>query len=153
MTIKELIEQEILRQGYTILRWTETLKDGWGIEVVKEGRYTTFFVDEIVGEILERELQQPSFSPGQKTLLYWLTGPPTQVAGPFFAPNTPYAKFLLTRAGRICTRYFPKIKRPGRASPDRSLIHMLDFRLLARPATDREKGPAHLTFKKFYVII
>ena len=57
MTIKELIEQEILRQGYTILRWTETLKDGWGIEVVKEGRYTTFFVDEIVGEILERELQ------------------------------------------------------------------------------------------------
>jgi hypothetical protein len=55
--MKELIEQEILRQGYTILRWRETLKDGWGIEVVKEGRYTTFFVDEIVGEILERELQ------------------------------------------------------------------------------------------------
>jgi hypothetical protein len=55
--MKELIEQEILRQGYTILRWRETLKDGWGIEVVKEGHYTTFFVDEIVGEILERELQ------------------------------------------------------------------------------------------------
>lgn len=55
--MKELIEQEILRQGYTILRWKETLKDGWGIEVVKEGRYTTFFVDEIVGEMLERELR------------------------------------------------------------------------------------------------
>lgn len=54
--MKELIEQEILRQGYTILRWNETLKDGWGIEVVKNGHYTTFFADEIVGEILEREL-------------------------------------------------------------------------------------------------
>ena len=55
--MKELIEQEILRQGYTILRWKETLKDGWGIEVVKEGRYTTFFFDLIVGEMLERELR------------------------------------------------------------------------------------------------
>lgn len=55
--MKKLIEQEILRQGYTILRWKETLKDGWGIEVIKGGRYATFFVDEIVGEILERELR------------------------------------------------------------------------------------------------
>lgn len=55
--MKELIEQEILRQGYTILRWKDTLKYGWSIEVEKDGRYTTFFVDEIVGEILERELQ------------------------------------------------------------------------------------------------
>ena len=54
--MRELIEQEILWQGYTILRWHETLKYGWGIEVVKEGRYTTIFVDEIVGEILEKEL-------------------------------------------------------------------------------------------------
>ena len=55
--MKELIEQEILRQGYTILRWKETLKDGWGIEVVKDERYSTIFVDEIVGEMLERELR------------------------------------------------------------------------------------------------
>ena len=55
--MKELIEQEILRQGYTILRWHETLKNGWGIEVAKDGRYTTLFVDEIVGDILERELR------------------------------------------------------------------------------------------------
>lgn len=55
--MKELIEQEILQQGYTILRWTETLKDGFGVEVVKGEHYTTLFVDEIVGEILERELK------------------------------------------------------------------------------------------------
>lgn len=55
--MKKLIEQEILRRGYTILQWHETLKDGWGIEVVKDGRYTTFFVDEIIGEMLERELR------------------------------------------------------------------------------------------------
>ena len=55
--MKKLIEQEILRQGYTILRWKDTLKDGWGIEVVKKGRYTTLFVYEIVGEMLERELR------------------------------------------------------------------------------------------------
>ncbi len=56
--MKELIEQEILRQGYTILRWKETLKDGWGVEVVKgELLYTTLFVDEIVSEMLERELR------------------------------------------------------------------------------------------------
>ena len=55
--MKELIEKEILQQGYTILRWKDTLKQGWGIEVVKNGRYTTLFVDEIVGEILERELR------------------------------------------------------------------------------------------------
>lgn len=54
--MKKLIEQEILRQGYTILRWKETLKDGWGIEVVKDGRYTILFVGEIIGDILEREL-------------------------------------------------------------------------------------------------
>lgn len=55
--MKELIEQEILKEGYTILQWKETLKDGWGIEVVKEGHYTILLVDEIVGEILERELR------------------------------------------------------------------------------------------------
>ena len=56
--MKEVIEQEILRQGYTIVRWKETLAYGWGIEVVKDGLlYTTLFVDDIVGEILERELR------------------------------------------------------------------------------------------------
>ena len=55
--MKELIEQEILRQGYTILRWKETLKNGWAIEVEKDGYYAILFVDEIVGEILERELR------------------------------------------------------------------------------------------------
>ena len=55
--MKELIEQEILRQGYTILRWKDTLKNGWGIEVEKDGRYTILFADEIMYEILERELR------------------------------------------------------------------------------------------------
>lgn len=55
--MKELIEQELLKRGYTILRWNKTLKDGWGIEVVKEERYTIFFVDEIVDDILDRELR------------------------------------------------------------------------------------------------
>jgi len=55
--MKELIEQEILRQGYTILRWKDTLKYGWSIEVEKDGRYTTFFADEIMYEILEKELR------------------------------------------------------------------------------------------------
>lgn len=55
--MKELIEQEILRQGYTILQWKDTLKYGWGIAVVKDGLHTVIFVDEIVGEILERELR------------------------------------------------------------------------------------------------
>lgn len=56
--MKEVIEQEILRQGYTILRWKKTLKDGWAIEVVKrELLHTTLFVDEIVSEMLERELR------------------------------------------------------------------------------------------------
>ena len=54
--MRELIEQELLKKGYTILRWNKTLKDGWGIEVVKEGHYTIFFVDEVVDWILEREL-------------------------------------------------------------------------------------------------
>lgn len=54
--MKELIEQELLQQGYTILRWKENPAFGWGIEVVKGGKYTTIFVDEIVGEMLEREL-------------------------------------------------------------------------------------------------
>jgi hypothetical protein len=55
--MKELIEKEILRQGYTILRWKDTLKHGWGVEVEKDGRYTTLFADEVMYEILERELR------------------------------------------------------------------------------------------------
>ena len=55
--LKELIEQEILRQGYTILRWKETLKDGWGVQVEKDGFYTTLFADEVMYDILKRELR------------------------------------------------------------------------------------------------
>ena len=55
--MKELIEQEILRQGYTILRWKDTLKYGWGVEVKKDDFYTILYADEIVYEILERELR------------------------------------------------------------------------------------------------
>lgn len=54
--MKELIEQEILRQGYTILRWKETLKYGWGVEVEKNGFHTTLFAEEIMYDILAREL-------------------------------------------------------------------------------------------------
>ena len=55
--MKELIEQEILRQGYTILQWKETLKNGWGVEVERNGFYTTLFADEVMYEILGRELR------------------------------------------------------------------------------------------------
>lgn len=58
--MKELIEQEVLRQGYTIIQWEDPLKYGWGIwgiAVVKDGFHTVLFVDEIVSKILERELR------------------------------------------------------------------------------------------------
>ena len=40
--MKDLIEKEI---------------HGWGVEVEKDGRYTTLFADEVMYEILERELR------------------------------------------------------------------------------------------------
>ena len=55
--MKELIEKEILRQGYTILRWKRLMTHGWGIKVEKDGYYTTLFADEVMYEILERELR------------------------------------------------------------------------------------------------
>ena len=55
--LKEIINKEIERQGYTIVRWKDTLKYGWSIEVIKNDRLTTLFVEEIVAEMISKEMQ------------------------------------------------------------------------------------------------
>ena len=55
--MKEAIEQELARRGYTVVRWRDTLKNGWGIEVVRNDRYSLLYAEEIFNEILERELR------------------------------------------------------------------------------------------------
>lgn len=60
--IKELLEKEICSQDYTILKWTNTLKYGWGAQVEKNGFYTTIFVDELAHEMFAREMRTVSES-------------------------------------------------------------------------------------------
>ena len=55
--LKEIINKEIERQGYTIIRWKDTLKHGWSIEVTKNNHFTTLFVEEIVAEMINKEMQ------------------------------------------------------------------------------------------------
>lgn len=55
--IKELLEKEIASQGYIFIKWTQTLKYGWGAQVEKNGFYTTIFVDELAYEIFAREMR------------------------------------------------------------------------------------------------
>lgn len=55
--IKELLEKEICSQGYTFIKWTQTLKYGWGAQVEKNGFYTTIFVDELAHEMFAREMR------------------------------------------------------------------------------------------------
>ena len=55
--IKELLEKEIGLQGYTFIKWTNTLKYGWGAQVEKHGFYTIIFVDELAHEIFAKEMQ------------------------------------------------------------------------------------------------
>lgn len=54
--MREVIENELQKRGYTIHRWHDTLKDGWAIEVEKDGRFTTVFVDEIANEMIWEEM-------------------------------------------------------------------------------------------------
>ena len=60
--IKELLKKEIYSQGYTFIKWTNTLKYGWGAEVEKNGFYTIIFVDELAHEIFAREMRAISTS-------------------------------------------------------------------------------------------
>ena len=55
--IKELLEKEIYSQGYNLIKWTETLKYGWGDKEEKNGFYTTIFVNELAYEIFAKEMQ------------------------------------------------------------------------------------------------
>ena len=54
--MKKLIEQELIRRGYDILFWHSTLKNGWVIKVEKDGNYSTIYLEEIVNELLEDEI-------------------------------------------------------------------------------------------------
>ena len=60
--LKEILEQEILRQGYTIIKWKDTLKYGWGVEVEMDGFYTTIFVEDLAAEMICREMRAVSES-------------------------------------------------------------------------------------------
>lgn len=60
--MKELIEKEILRRGYTIIgEWEDTLKDGWRIEVKKWSKncflYSYLYADDLFSEMLSEELR------------------------------------------------------------------------------------------------
>jgi len=53
--LKEIIEKEVMEQGYRIVKWKDHLR---GIQVEKNGFYTMIFVDEIVAKIIARELAE-----------------------------------------------------------------------------------------------
>lgn len=57
--MREVLEKEILRRGYTIIgKWEDSLKNGWRIEVLSRwGRYFYLYADELFNEMLSEELR------------------------------------------------------------------------------------------------
>ena len=54
--MKELIEQELLRRGYQIVKWFK-IYDSWMISVMKDDKRYPLEANQIMDDLLERELR------------------------------------------------------------------------------------------------